>query len=131
MKDSIARSFTDCGLTPELALESSNSNSYTIMGSLVAGLFSRPKFRVFDLLTANKMEVELKIDPIFGDTLLRGSDFEEDNLDIGDIDDIDEEDDELDEDDHEEDFDEEQNSEEEFSGRFVDVDSDLDDEDTK
>ena len=120
MKDSIARSFTDCGLTPELALESSNSNS-----------LSRPKFRVFDLLTANKMEVELKIDPIFGDTLLRGSDFEEDNLDIGDIDDIDEEDDELDEDDHEEDFDEEQNSEEEFSGGFVDADSDLDDEDTE
>lgn len=59
--------------------------------------------------------------------LLRGSDFEEDNLNIGDIDNIDEEDDELDEEDHEEDFDEEQNSEEEFSGGFVDADSDLDD----
>jgi len=62
------------------------------------GLISaRPKlaFREFDLFKSERKEATLKLDPINGGSLLRGSDFEDDldDFDIDDIDDIDEQED--------------------------------------
>ena len=98
MKTSIANSFIDCGLTPESAPEPSNANTIINNSIPVVGLISaRPKlaFREFDLFKSERKEATLKLDPINGGSLLRGSDFEDDldDFDINDIDDIDEQED--------------------------------------
>lgn len=96
MKTSIANSFIDCGLTPESAPEHSNANTIINNSIPVVGLISaRPKlaFREFDFFKSERKEATLKLDPINGGSLLRGSDFEDDLDDVN-IDDIDEQEDE-------------------------------------
>lgn len=96
MKTSIANSFIDCGLTPESALEPSNANTIINNSIPAVGLISAcPKlaFREFDFFKSERKEATLKLDPINGGSLLRGSDFEDDLDDVN-IDDIDEQEDE-------------------------------------